>query len=179
MIGALASPDTLALDSPELCRDLSLRLGGLYRPLPAPIVMSSVSAARAMLREEAIVTTLELAGRADIALCGIGNVHPNGTSGRILQGFLTPARTAEIRGTGAIAHLSGHHFDARGQHVTTSLCDRLTTLSPERLATVPLSVATAWGYDKVPAIHAVLTTGYINTLATDEPTAHALLDLRS
>lgn len=180
MIGALAGSDTDALlvDSPELCRRLADRLGGVHRPLPVPLVLSSPSMARAMEREESVITTLELAGRADIAACGVGAVDANGSSGRILRAFTTPAIEAEVRRGGAVAHVAGHHFDARGRHVPTSLCDRLLALEPSRLTRVGLSLAVAWGREKVAALHAILQTGYVNALATDEPTARALLDFR-
>ncbi len=180
MIGAIAGADTDAqlVDSPELCRRLADRLGGAHRPLPVPIVVSSATMARAMAREESVRTTLELAARADIAACGVGAVDADGSSGRILRAYATPAVDAEVRRGGAVAHLAGHHFDARGRHVPTSLCERLIALDPARLADVAVSLAVAWGREKVAALHAILRTGYVNALATDEPTARALLDFR-
>ena len=179
MVGALGRADSLMLDSPELCRELAARLGGTHRPLPAPIVMSSPAAARAIRREEVVLTTLELASRADIALCGVGAVGPDGaSSGAILSHHLTTRVVQELRRGRAVGHISGHYFDAAGKHVKTSLYERLVAMDPRRLGEIDTSIVVAWGHDKVPALHGVLQTGFISTLITDEPTARKLLDYR-
>lgn len=176
MIGSLARTDQLTIDSPELCRRLADRLGGVHRPLPVPIVLSDASVAASVRHEEVVLTTLELAARSDIALCGVGAVHDDEVSGTILRPFMTPAIREQIRRGGAVAHICGHHFDARGRHVRTALCERTITMEPDRLGDVGLSVAVAWGADKVRALHAVLQTGCLASLVTDEPTARQLLD---
>lgn len=179
MVGSLGEADRLMVDSAELCRRLATRLGGTHRPLPAPIVMSSAVAARSIRREQMVLTTLELAARADIALCGVGAVGPQGSSsGAILSQHLGPRVVQELRRGGAVGHISGHHFDARGRHVTTSLCERLITMDPERLARIETSMVAAWGAAKVPALHGLLQTEFVSCLVTDEPTAQQLLAYR-
>lgn len=175
MIGSLGRVDQMMVDSPELCRRMSERLGGIHRPLPVPIVLTSAAVAASVRKEEVVLTTLELAARSDIALCGVGSVGPRDASGAILQPFMTPAVDAEIRRGKAVAHICGHHFDAKGRHVRTSLCDRLITMAPERLADIKMSMVVAWGPEKVPALHAVMQTGFISSLVVDEQTAHLLL----
>ncbi len=179
MVGALGRTDSLMLDSPELCRSLAGRLGGTHRPLPAPLVMSSAAAARAIRREEVVLTTLELASRADIALSGVGAVGPDRTrSGAILRHHLTPQVVQELRRGRAVGHISGHYFDAEGRHVKTSLYERLVSMDPQRLTEIGTSIVVAWGTEKVAALHGVLRTGFVSTLITDEPTARKLLEYR-
>lgn len=175
MIGSLGRADDLLVDSPELCRRLAERLGGTYRPLPVPIVLATASVAESVRREEVVITTLELAARSDIALLGVGAVSLRGRSGGILEPYLTPQVQAEVRNARAVAHLSGHHFDARGRHVHTSLCERMICMPPERLADIALTIVVAWGQEKVPAIHAAMRTGLVNALVTDEETAALVL----
>lgn len=179
MLGSLARADDLLADSPELCRRLAQRLGGAFRPLPVPIVLTSSATARSVRREELVVTTLELAARSDIALVGVGAVAPDGTSPGILRPFLTPRIEEEARRGGAVAHICGHHVDRNGRHVPTSLCERTIAMAPERLIGIPVSIVTAWGADKVPALHAVLRARLVNSLATDEATARLLLEYRA
>jgi deoxyribonucleoside regulator len=175
MIGSLGVPDRELVDSPDLCRRLAAKLGGTYRPMPVPIVLTSAAVARSVRHEEIVVSTFELAARADVALVGVGAVGPDGTSGAILRHYLTDSIRAEVRKGRAVAHICGHHFDAAGRHVRTSLCDRMICMAPERLADIKLSLAVAWGHEKVPALHAVLKADLVSGLATDEATARELL----
>lgn len=179
MIGSLASVDHHLVDSPDLCRRMAERLGGRHRPLPVPIVLGSARVASSVKQEEVVLTTLELAARSDIAVCGVGSVGPSGMSGQILQPFVTPEIAAQVRRGKAVAHICGHHFDARGRHVRTALCERLISMPPERLADIAMAMVVAWGPEKVPALHAVMQTGLVGALTTDEQTARLLLQYES
>lgn len=178
MVGSLGRIGADLLDSPDLCRRMAGRLGGTYRPMPVPIVMDSPSAARAMRQEELVLTTLELAARSDIAITGIGAVGPHGNPGSILQPFVADANASELLRRGAVAHVCGHYFDAKGRHVRDSMCERVISMDPERLRDVRTSMVAAWGSEKVRALHAVLSAGLINAVATDETTAHLVLAYR-
>jgi deoxyribonucleoside regulator len=175
MIGSLGVPDRELVDSPDLCRRLAAKMGGTYRPMPVPIVLTSAAVARSVRHEEIVVSTFELAARADVALVGVGAVGPDGTSGAILRNYITDEVRAEVRKGRAVAHICGHHFDAAGRHVRTSLCDRMICMAPERLTDIKLSLAVAWGHEKVAALHAVLKADLVSGLATDEATARELL----
>ncbi|MDO5066169.1 MAG: sugar-binding domain-containing protein [Propionibacteriaceae bacterium] len=178
MVGSLAQVGADMVDSPELCRLMARRLGGTYRPMPVPLVLGSAAMAQAMRQEELVLTTLELAARSDIALTGVGAVGPEGHPGAILAPWVTPSLAAEVHRRGAVAHVSGHYFDASGRHIKDPMCDRLIAMDPERLGEIELSLAVAWGAEKVAALHAVLRAGLISGLATDEVTARLLLSHR-
>lgn len=175
MVGSLGMVDHHLVDSPDLCRRMAARLGGTHRPLPVPIVLGSAAVAASVRQEAVVLTTLELAARSDIAVCGVGAVGSHGTSGVILQPFMTPEIDAQVKRGKAVAHICGHHFTAQGKHVPTTLCDRMISMSPERLADIKMAMVVAWGPEKVPALHAVLQTGFISALTTDEQTAWLLL----
>ena len=160
-------------DGPDVCRNLSLRLGGRFRSLTVPLVFDSLALARAVREEDQVATTLELAARSDIALTGVGTV---GTSvSPLLRRWMTPEVVRECRKRNVVAHVCGHHLDASGRHVHTALCDRTLCLDPERLREIPLVVGVAAGPDKIVAIRAALRGGYLSALVTDEPTARAVL----
>lgn len=160
-------------DGPDVCRNMSLRLGGRYRSLTVPLVFDSLSLARAVRQEDQVATTLELAARSDVALTGIGAVGQD--TSPLLRRWMTPAVMDECRERGVVAHVCGHHLDAQGRHVHTDLCDRTVCLEPERLAGIPLVIGVAAGPEKVVPIRATLAGGYVSALVTDEPTARALL----
>ena len=91
--------------------------------------------------------------------------------------WMTPEGVAECRAKGVVAHICGHHLDAEGRHVHTAICERTLCLGLERLADIPLVIGVAAGADKTTAILAALRSGYLSALATDEPTARAVLAL--
>ncbi|MEO6299621.1 MAG: sugar-binding domain-containing protein, partial [Paracoccaceae bacterium] len=80
----------------------------------------------------------------------------------------------KIRADGGVGELLGHFFDANGRILLTALTARTLTVSfaPE----IDRIVAVAGGADKVAAIRAVLKSGRLKGLITDERTAQALLE---
>ena len=82
----------------------------------------------------------------------------------------------ECRRKNVVAHVCGHHLDAEGNHVRTTLCNRTLCLDPSRLSEIPLVIGVAAGRDKVDALHATLRGGYLSALVTDESTARSLLE---
>lgn len=165
-------------DGPDICRNIALRLGGHVRTLPVPLVFDSARIAQAVRDEDQILATLELAARSDVALTGIGAVGPQGQGvSPLLRRWMTPAVVRECRERGAVAHVVGHHLDARGRHVRTSICERTLCLDPARLREIPLVIGVAAGSHKAAAILAALRGGYLSALVTDETTAQAVLTL--
>lgn len=175
MAGAAAHAGAHALSSPELSRRLALQVGGVHRELRWPLLLPDPAAARTALREEGVLTTFELAARADIAVSGVGAVAPDGATGTMLSHDADAYLRAELRQRGAVAYVCGRHFDARGREVRTSLSDRLIALHPGRLAEARTSMAVGCGQARVPALHAVLSAGFVSCLVTDEATARGIL----
>lgn len=175
LIGSLGTSQRLH-DSPETCRRMARKLGGSFHPLPAPLVVSEASVARALERDNQIATTLELGARADIALVGVGSVH-DGHSGTILQQYEDEQLTEEVRRAGAVAHMCGHHIAPDGQLVMTGMSTRTIAVKPERLRQIPLVVGVAWGEQKVAALAAVMRGKFISSVVTDRSTALRLLKL--
>ena len=165
-------------DGPDICRNIALRLGGHVRTLPLPLVFDSARIAKAVRDEDQILATLELAARSDVALTGIGAVGPQGRGvSPLLRRWMTPAVVRECHERGAVAHVVGHHLDASGRHVTTSICQRTLCLEPDRLKEIPLVIGVAAGTSKAAAILAALRGGYLSALVTDESTAQEVLEL--
>ena len=174
MIGSVGQSEGL-LDSPETCRRMARKLGGTFHPLPAPLVVSDPGVARALRGENQIATTLELGARADMALIGVGAVS-DGHSGLILRAYEDQKSAEDLRRSGVVAHICGHHIAESGQHMRTDICDRTVSVDPERLREIPLVVGVAWGDEKVTPLAAVMRGGFISALVTDRNTALALLE---
>lgn len=178
MVGSIGGGSPTLIDSPDLCRELARRIGGIAHTLPAPLVVASPETARLLRKEAVIVTTLALARRAHIAVLGVGTVGPQGESGQILRPFSDAGVRAEVLAAGAVGHICGHHFNSAGKHVATSLCGRTISLDIEHLPEIPITLAVAWGNNKVPALSAILRTGKLNAFCTDEQTAYRLLQMK-
>lgn len=112
-----------------------------------------------------------MAARSEVKLVGIGTVEP--AAQLVEAGMLEEAEINALSAAGAVGELLGHFFAADGTLIHNSLTAR--TLS------VPLSqnrseiVALTGGLSKVAAIRAVLSSGQLSGLITDEVTAQALL----
>lgn len=178
MIGALASGNPL-VDSPEIARRLAKRLGGDYRPMPAPLIVGSRRLAQALKREEAVANALALASHADVALVGIGALTAQGVSGEIFRGWLTSGQSKALAARGAVGHISGQHFDAAGRHLVSELSELVMSVPLERLGALPAVIGVATGQDKVAAIMGAARGGYISMLVTDAATASAVLRMAS
>lgn len=174
MIGALSRSNPL-VDSPEITRRIAERLGGDYRQMPAPLIVTSGRLARALAREEGVANAIALASHADVALIGIGAMSAQGVSGEIFSGWLTAEESRRLVGLGAVGHLSGHHFDAAGRHLHSEICERVMAVPIERLAGIGTVIGVATGEAKVAAIRGAALGGYLDVLVTDAVTAQAVL----
>lgn len=174
MIGSVGPSERL-LDSPEICRKMAQRLGGSFHPLPAPLVVDDAAVAAALRRDNQISTTLELGGRADVALVGIGAVI-GGRSGLIFSHYEDEAASEQLRRSGAAAHICGHHLSSAGDHLDLDLCQRTIAVDPERMRGIPLVIGVAWGASKVLPLVAALRGGFLSALVTDRQTALSLLE---
>lgn len=163
-------------DSPSICRILADRIGGNYAQMPVPLMLESAALAEALQREPQVAAALQLAAHADVALVGVGAVDDTAVGGPILQPYITEEMAQEIRAMEPVGHICGHHFDARGRHIHTPICDRMIALDPAKLRDVPVVIGVAWDLSKVAALRGAIAGGYINALVTDGRTAQALLD---
>ena len=85
------------------------------------------------------------------------------------------AELTEVNQCGAVGELLGQFLDAKGRLVAASLTDRSLSLRLEDLKGKSV-VAMAGGPAKVKAIEAVLKSGVLTGLITDERTAAALTE---
>ncbi len=80
----------------------------------------------------------------------------------------------EARGAGGVGEILGHIFSATGARVETGLSARTLSMPAEDIGR-HRTVAIACGRSKIEPVRAVLASGRIHGLITDERTAQALL----
>lgn len=163
-------------DSSMLARQLAQKLGGQVHYLTSPLMADTAHAARVIRSQRNIQHTLAMAGSADIALLGIGNLDHQ-TSGFVREGLLSPDELATFIDAGAVGDVAWRIFTAKGELYQSEFNERVIGITLEDLRQIPTTIAVAAGAAKVPAILGALRTGVINVLCTDDKTASAVLQL--
>lgn len=173
MIGAAGSlnPD---VDGSELARKMSLRLGGRSVALNVPLLVDEPLLAAALLRQLQVADVLDQAAEAQMALIGLGAMDLE-VSSLLRSGFASPELVQAAAEAGTVGDAAGHLLNAAGEVVRSELSDRMVRLDEARLRSIPQVVAVAVGTTKVAIIRAALRSGLVHVLATDSPTAEAVL----
>lgn len=142
--------------------------------LPVPMVADTPGDADVLRRQRGVAETLALAAEATLVFAGIGAIAE--AAFLPMAGMLNAAEVQALREAGAAGEMLGRYFAADGAPITTELHDRVIAIHPKALRGV---IAVAGGADKTTAIQAVLTSGMLTGLITDEPTARRLVALKT
>ncbi|MCQ2008621.1 sugar-binding transcriptional regulator [Sporolactobacillus sp. STSJ-5] len=111
----------------------------------------------------------------DIAMFGIGG--PLNSKESSWRDYLTVVDNHNLANHQAIGDFCCRFFDEDGHILKESIYNRTIGIDPELLAKVPYSIGVARSLNKVPSIHALLKTPYMNTLITDSETAQAIIKI--
>ena len=141
------------------------------RNAAVPQHLNSAVLVSALLSDERIHSTLELARRADFVVVGIGGMDPPSPT----LPPVTPEALVALRARGAVGEISAQFFDLNGQPCPSELDERLVGLKLTEMVHIPVRMAIAFGLEKVAAIAAALAGRLANVLVTDTDTAIALL----
>jgi DNA-binding transcriptional regulator LsrR (DeoR family) len=142
--------------------------------MPAPFFADSIEDKQVLLGQRSLESVFALARTAELVVVGIGEVGPN--SHLLTTGMVTPEEFAEVERAGAVGEVLGRFVDARGRPVAAGVNERALSVRLEELAGRQV-VAVAGGRDKPRAIAAVLGSGLITGLITDEATAREVAAL--
>lgn len=165
-----------AMNSDQICRQLAVRFGGNSVTLYAPAVVSDAVIRENLLENDTVRRSLDQAQRADIALVGIGDILED--SNMVRMGWFSDAEIAEVRALGVVGDIMGYDFvDIDGRLADTPLAGRMIGLSLAHLRDIPDVIATASEPTKVTGILGALRSGAIDTLATTQSIAQAVLNL--
>lgn len=157
----------------ETARVIANRFHGRYYLLNAPAVLSNPDSRQAFLGEPAIASVLEMAAGCDVALLGVGAIHPDATTVR--AGLFTPQELQALEGLGVVGDFGTGFFNREGQIVSTSLDQRFIGLSPREVLAIPKRIGVAYGLAKASALLGALRGGFFTTLVTDEETARLIV----
>jgi lsr operon transcriptional repressor len=143
--------------------------------VPAPLLASTPEMAAAIRQEPSVKDVLGLSNLASFTIVGIGAVSEQATV--VKEGNLTANELLRLQAESAVGDVLGYFVNKDGEVLNLAIHDKLISTPPEVLSTFPNVIAVAGGIDKAQAIDAVLKTGCINILITDEETAKAVLEI--
>lgn len=152
----------------EITRQLAAKVGGTPTFLFAPAVPSP-GLLRSLRKDEASRRVFELWSLARCVVLGVGAPPLTRQS---LPRFMA-LDMASLRAS--VGDVCSRFYDSDGRPVRFPGSDRLVAIDFDALRRIPVSIAVAYGLEKVPAIVTGAHARYFNQLVTDVPTATALL----
>ena len=151
---------------------LAEKTGAQAYVMPIPFFANTEEDRAVLLSQNGVKDVFELAQNSTLKIVGIGTA---GLGTQLVEsGMIEQSEITEIAKRGAKGELLGHFFAADGEWLETPLTSRTLAVELDKSDTNRI-VALAGGPDKVESIRAVLNSGNLSGLITDERTARALL----
>ncbi|WP_250456179.1 sugar-binding transcriptional regulator [Caballeronia sp. ATUFL_M2_KS44] len=157
----------------DVIHRLAEQTGAMSYVMPLPFFANTAEDREVLLSQRGAREVFDLAAHADLMLVGIGSV--NADAQLVASQMIEPAEIDEVREMGGAGEVLGHFFSAEGESVETSLAARTVAPELEDLKGRRI-VGIAGGASKIAAIRAVLKSGLLSGLITDEVSALALND---
>jgi DNA-binding transcriptional regulator LsrR (DeoR family) len=156
----------------DVIHRLAERTGAEAYVMPVPFFANSVKDRQVLEAQFGVSDVLEMAREATLYIAGIGEVDPK--SFLSVGGMVDVDDIAALRASGACAELYGHFFRADGTHMPNAVTARAMAPRIEDLRNHEI-VALAGGTSKTQAVRAILASGLLHGLITDEATAKRLV----
>lgn len=157
----------------DVIHRLAERTGAEAYVMPVPMFANTVEDRAVLVGQKGVSEVLDLARSADLLFAGVGTSEQEASL--VATGMIAPGEMEAIRAAGGAGELLGHFFDETGGPVETALSARAVALGREELRNRRI-VAVAGGRIKRRATRAILRSGFLRGLITDEATARSLTD---
>lgn len=158
----------------HICRKLARRFGGTPETLYAPAYVPEADLRDALLRNQTVRRTLDIARGADFALIGIGDLGEE--SHMVRMGWFKRDEILAARAAGVVGDLMGYDFfDLEGRERNEILGGRVVGLRLSEMRAIPNVVALAGEPTKSVSILAALRTGAVDVIATSLANAQSIL----
>ena len=156
---------------------LAEKTGAKAYVMPVPFFANTAEDREVLLSQRGVAEVFNLAQNAPLKIVGIGTVEAE--TQLVTSGMIEPSEIDAIARAGGVGEMLGHFFDRDGNALETPLTSRtLAVALPEAGpigATRDRIIALAGGPEKIEPLRAVLKSGRLSGLITDERTAKALL----
>jgi len=174
VIGGVGESNAQAL-AVRLAGRLAEVTGARVSYLPAPGLVNTPEAARALFANQNIADVLKSVDDLTLLLVGIGSIEPS----KLLKesgNSLSEKERKELAKLGAVGDVCMRYFDENGKVLKTNLDKRIIGIQASQLKKIPRRVAVAGGSRKFKAIKAALVGGWVNVLITDYKSAKKLAE---
>jgi len=156
----------------DVMHRMAEKTGAQSYVMPVPFFANSAEDRAILLAQPGVREVFDMSNGAGLKVVGIGTADADAQL--VASGMIEPREIAEINAAGGAGEMLGHFFDAAGHVLETTLTARTLAVDldgPEGSHVV----AVAGGPGKVAAVRAVLNSGRLRGLITDEATAMALM----
>lgn len=161
--------------TPDLCAAAYAKaLSARCVNITAPAIVGSPELAQILMNEPLIAGEFSALAGANRIIFGISSLRPNSTIHA--SGFFESVSLQHYLARGAVGVLAGRFIDERGDLVEGPLDARTIGIPLDLLASIKTRIAVAGGFDKVPALLALLRGKYANVLVTDAATGRGILN---
>lgn len=156
----------------DVMHQLAARTRAPAYVMPVPFFANTAEDRQVLLSQKGVSDVFEMARKAPLKFVGIGDVRND--MQLVLAGMIEPDEIEEVIQAGGVGEVLGNFYNRDGQLVETSITPR-TLAAPIAGDGEQAVIALAGGANKVEAIKAVLHSGQLSGLITDEATAKSLL----
>ena len=143
--------------------------------MPVPFFANTAKDREVLESQFGVSSVIDMARRAEIYIAGIGEVDRK--SFIATAGMVDDEDVDEVVQSGACAEILGQFFTAEGRHIPNGVSQRALAPRLSDLQTHKI-VAVAGGTSKTQAIRAILGSGLLHGLITDEATARRLVNAK-
>lgn len=156
----------------DVMHKLAEKTGAQAYVLPVPFFANSAGDKEVLLAQPGVREIFDMSNGAELKFVGIGTADAGAQL--VASGMIEPREIAEINAAGGVGEMLGHFFDQNGHLLETTLTARTLAVDVDRPDDSRI-VAISGGLSKAAAIRAVLKSGRLKGLITDEPTARVLV----
>lgn len=162
------------IEGSETVRRLSDLYGSNSLVIHSPLILKDKEICKILLTEPSIKEVISIAENADMALVGIGSIHPE-ASNFLQNNLLAEAELEKLAQEGVVGDICGKHFNRQGEVLDNDLNQRIVSINIEKLREIPLVIGVGAGEWKKEAVLAALRGRYMNMLVTDSEIARFLI----
>ncbi|MFF2272489.1 sugar-binding transcriptional regulator [Agromyces sp. NPDC058136] len=160
----------------ELLRRFGDAFGARVQQFPVPAFFDEPATKQAFWRERSTQRLLDLQGRLDLALFGIGSPFAEVPSHVYQGGYLERADYEDLSRDGAVGDVATVFYRADGSTDGIALNARATGPDFQTLRRAPRRICVVSGRAKLAGLRGALAAGLITDLIVDESTARALVE---
>ncbi|MEA4812445.1 MAG: sugar-binding domain-containing protein [Anaerolineaceae bacterium] len=162
------------VEGTNLAQVLASQLGNDSIIIPSPWILSSAVSRELIMQEQSVKEVLEMAGKADIGLVGVGCMEAEFST--IFRNYLISQQELnQIKLQGGVGEICGKYFDRFGNIMDVEFNSRSVSIDLNKMKTYKNVIGVVGSPAKAEAVTAAIGAGYVKTLITDSRTALRIL----